>query len=73
MGSREIAHALFVTDKTVESQLGAVYRKLDIASRKKLPDVFADTPTSAAPILGWSCAHEASEHRRSRASRPVKW
>jgi DNA-binding CsgD family transcriptional regulator len=41
MGNREIAQALFVTHRTVESQLGAAYRKLDIASRTQLPDVLA--------------------------------
>jgi ATP/maltotriose-dependent transcriptional regulator MalT len=48
MGNPEIAQALFVTHKTVESQLGAVYRKLDITSRKQLPEALADTPTSTA-------------------------
>jgi DNA-binding CsgD family transcriptional regulator len=33
----EIAQALFVTRKTVESHLGHVYRKLDIAGRGELP------------------------------------
>jgi DNA-binding CsgD family transcriptional regulator len=41
MGNREIAQALFVTHRTVESQLGAAYRKLDIASRTQLPDALA--------------------------------
>jgi DNA-binding CsgD family transcriptional regulator len=50
MGNPEIAQALFVTRRTVESQLGAVYRKLDIASRKQLPDALADTPTSTDAI-----------------------
>jgi DNA-binding CsgD family transcriptional regulator len=33
----EIAQALFVTRKTVETHLGHVYRKLDIAGRRDLP------------------------------------
>jgi len=33
----EIAQALFVTRKTVETHLGHVYRKLDIAGRRELP------------------------------------
>jgi ATP/maltotriose-dependent transcriptional regulator MalT len=41
MANREIAQALFVTHKTVESQLGAVYRKLDVASRSKLQEALA--------------------------------
>ena len=32
----EIAQALFVTRKTVETHLGSVYRKLDIAGRGEL-------------------------------------
>jgi ATP/maltotriose-dependent transcriptional regulator MalT len=38
----EIAQALFVTRKTVETHLGRVYRKLDISGRGKLARVFAD-------------------------------
>jgi DNA-binding CsgD family transcriptional regulator len=36
--NREIAQDLFLTMKTVESHLGSVYRKLDITSRRALPD-----------------------------------
>ncbi|MBI5310902.1 MAG: AAA family ATPase [Actinobacteria bacterium] len=39
--NREIAQTLFVTPKTVEVHLSNVYRKLDIRSRRELPDVFA--------------------------------
>jgi DNA-binding CsgD family transcriptional regulator len=50
MGNREIAQALFVTHRTVESQLGSAYRKLDITSRGKLPDALrvAGETTAAA-------------------------
>ena len=34
--NREIAQELFVTRRTVETHLGAVYRKLGIASRSEL-------------------------------------
>jgi DNA-binding CsgD family transcriptional regulator len=34
--TREIAHDLFVTTKTVETHLGHIYRKLDIHSRSQL-------------------------------------
>jgi DNA-binding CsgD family transcriptional regulator len=37
MGNREIAQELFVSVKTVETHLGSAYRKLDIASRRELP------------------------------------
>jgi DNA-binding CsgD family transcriptional regulator len=36
--NREIAQALFVTPKAVEWHLGNTYRKLDIRSRKELPE-----------------------------------
>ncbi len=36
--NREIAQELFVTAKTIETQLRAVYRKLEIAGRRELPD-----------------------------------
>jgi DNA-binding NarL/FixJ family response regulator len=39
--NRDIAQALFVTEKTVETHLGRAFRKLDISSRRQLPDVLA--------------------------------
>ena len=39
--NREIAQALFVTEKTVETHLGRSFRKLDVSSRRQLPDVLA--------------------------------
>ena len=39
--NREIAQALFVTEKTVETHLGRAFRKLDVSSRRQLPDVLA--------------------------------
>jgi DNA-binding CsgD family transcriptional regulator len=41
MANREIAQALFVTVKTVETHLGHVYAKLDICSRKELPSAIS--------------------------------
>ncbi len=38
----EIAQALFVTRKTVETHLGRVYRKLDISGRHELADALWD-------------------------------
>jgi DNA-binding CsgD family transcriptional regulator len=40
--NREIAQTLFVTEKTVETHLGRAFRKLEISSRRQLPDVLAD-------------------------------
>lgn len=39
--NREIAQALFVTVKTVETQLSSAYRKLGIASRRELATALA--------------------------------
>ncbi|HEY3943762.1 MAG TPA: AAA family ATPase [Solirubrobacteraceae bacterium] len=41
--NREIAQMLFVTEKTVETHLGRAFRKLDISSRRQLPDALAST------------------------------
>jgi len=41
MSNREIAQSLFVTAKTVENQLGAVYRKLGVRSRGQLREALA--------------------------------
>jgi DNA-binding NarL/FixJ family response regulator len=37
LGNRDIAQALFVTTKTVETHLGAAYRKLGVSGRGELP------------------------------------
>jgi DNA-binding CsgD family transcriptional regulator len=43
--NREIAQKLVVSPKTVENQLGHVFRKLDVSSRKELPEALrAETP-----------------------------
>ena len=39
--NRVIAQTLFVTEKTVETHLGRAFRKLDVSSRRQLPDVLA--------------------------------
>jgi DNA-binding CsgD family transcriptional regulator len=39
--NREIAEALFITTKTVETHLRHVYEKLMIGSRRELPEALA--------------------------------
>ena len=41
MTNREIAQALVVTEKTVETHMRHVFQKLDVARRTELADVFA--------------------------------
>ena len=45
--NREIAQTLFVTEKTVETHLGRAFRKLDISSRRQLPEVLARAASDA--------------------------
>jgi ATP/maltotriose-dependent transcriptional regulator MalT len=40
--NKEIAQTLFVSLATVEKHLGATYRKLDISSRRELPEALAE-------------------------------
>jgi DNA-binding CsgD family transcriptional regulator len=48
LSNPEIAQALFVTVRTVESHLGHVYRKLDITGREGLgPRLVAAAPVNA--------------------------
>jgi DNA-binding NarL/FixJ family response regulator len=53
--NRQIAEALFVTIKTVETHLAAVYRKLGISSRDELADQLATEEgsprTTSAPAM----------------------
>jgi DNA-binding CsgD family transcriptional regulator len=49
LSNREVAQALFVTEKTVEAHLGSAYRKLDIHSRLQLSRVFGP---EKQPALG---------------------
>jgi DNA-binding CsgD family transcriptional regulator/tetratricopeptide (TPR) repeat protein len=44
--NREVAQALFVSEKTVETHLGRVYRKLDIKSRHALPGALGERHTA---------------------------
>jgi DNA-binding CsgD family transcriptional regulator len=49
MTNREIAQDLFVTAKTVENQLGAVYGKLGVRSRAQLSTALEATESEPAP------------------------
>ncbi|HEU4737618.1 MAG TPA: AAA family ATPase [Solirubrobacterales bacterium] len=44
MTNRQIAQSLFVTVKTVEAHLSAAYDKLDIGSRRQLPEALGSDP-----------------------------
>lgn len=46
--NRQIAQTLFVTVKTVESHLSAAYDKLDIDSRRRLPDALSSSEGAEA-------------------------
>jgi len=48
MTNREIAQALFLTEKTIENHLRSSYRKLDIGSRSQLARALADGREPAA-------------------------
>ena len=46
--NREVAQSLFVSEKTVETHLGRVYRKLDIKSRHALPGALGERHSADA-------------------------
>jgi DNA-binding CsgD family transcriptional regulator len=48
--NREIAQALFVTEKTVETHLRRAYHKLGVRSRKQLPNALGVSSTPAGNI-----------------------
>src|ERR1700691_4256189 len=65
--SQEIAQALFVTTKTVDSHLGHAYTKLGINSRKLLADTLGRAATQATRLRllpGSTCRRRL---RRTRA------
>jgi DNA-binding NarL/FixJ family response regulator len=47
--NRDIAQALFVTEKTVEAHLHNTYQKLDINARSELPKALSRPPELANP------------------------
>ena len=52
--TRTIAESLFISMRTVETHLGSIYRKLDIASRSELVARLADRPSPHRPSLDTS-------------------
>jgi DNA-binding CsgD family transcriptional regulator len=52
MTNREIAQALFVTEKTVETHLGQVYPKLEVSSRAELPARLEPANHQTSPASG---------------------
>ena len=42
LSNPEVAQTMFVTRATVETHLGAIYRKLDISSRSQLPGALGE-------------------------------
>ena len=50
--NREIACALLISPKTLESHLGHIYQKIDVASRSALGRHFSDHAAGAAPGTG---------------------
>jgi DNA-binding CsgD family transcriptional regulator len=51
MTNREIAHTLVVSEKTVETQLRAAFRKLGVDSRRELPVLLAGAEPPSAPTV----------------------
>jgi DNA-binding CsgD family transcriptional regulator len=61
MTNREIAQALFVSAKTVETHIAHVFQKLDLASRKQL-----------RTVLRQAGAEATARSRASRATAPAE-
>ena len=48
MTNREVAASLFLSPKTIEHHLSAIYRKLDVKSRTQLARLLAEERAPAA-------------------------
>jgi DNA-binding CsgD family transcriptional regulator len=80
LANREIAHTLFVTVKTVETELGHAYSKLGIRSRRDLAAALDGADQSCGRQAarwtgdGWysGTAHQASKLGRSTGGPPMK-
>jgi DNA-binding CsgD family transcriptional regulator len=57
--NREIAQTLFVTRKTVETHLAAVYRKLDVNERERLSELLAAKDQGPSPEASAARPREA--------------
>lgn len=62
MPNRDIAQALFVTVKTVETHLGHIYPKLNLTGRAQLAAALGDRGTSAESVLDAPLADPAPAH-----------
>ena len=62
MSNRDIAQALFVTGKTVETHLGHIYQKLNISGRGELPSALGDHGGSAQGTLDAQLASTTQTH-----------
>jgi DNA-binding NarL/FixJ family response regulator len=56
LSNRQIAEALFVTEKTVEGHLVNAYRKLDVSSRSQLPGALGESGIEGESALANSVA-----------------
>jgi DNA-binding CsgD family transcriptional regulator len=56
LSNRQVAEALFVTEKTVEGHLVNAYRKLDVSSRSQLPGALGESGNEGESALANSVA-----------------
>jgi hypothetical protein len=68
MSNRDIAQALFVTIKTVETHIGHIYQKLNVTRRTQLGGALADgaTSTNSVPTHHTPTGREHA-HRATRS------